>query len=253
MQGRLSKMRLGIVKFRLGRYFWSTLWGILRSSILWYSNHKNISLVWLRPCSVTNIQNKYENLMQHANFADQVQNPNSITISGITIDMPQAPHPRVNQSRPKVSNTYWSSYRKADDSSHNTNPTTLCIHTKSPFYRIKPSKCPVFLVCPACYRPSPVSCVNSYLWSCLRLFPIPWPCLLLFHCKSLFHIVCYTMSHCLPIISLLICCLIVISRALMSIIPIILTPSHSIKDVPSLFINNKKFTPTHIISYKPSP
>jgi uncharacterized oligopeptide transporter (OPT) family protein len=31
-----------------------------------------------------NIQNKYENLM-HANFADQVWNPNSITILGITI------------------------------------------------------------------------------------------------------------------------------------------------------------------------
>jgi hypothetical protein len=28
----------------------------------------------------------------------------------------------------------------------------------------------------------------SYLWSSLRSFPIPWPCLLLFHCKSSFHI-----------------------------------------------------------------
>jgi hypothetical protein len=36
-------------------------------------------------------------------------------------------------------------------------------------------------------------------------------------------------------------------------IPIIYTPSHSIKDVPPLSINNKKFTPTRIISYKPSP
>jgi hypothetical protein len=32
-----------------------------------------------------NIQNKYENLMQHADFAIQVWNPNSIMISGITI------------------------------------------------------------------------------------------------------------------------------------------------------------------------
>jgi hypothetical protein len=39
----------------------------------------------VRPCSVMNIQNKYENLMQHANFADQVWNPDSITILGITI------------------------------------------------------------------------------------------------------------------------------------------------------------------------
>jgi hypothetical protein len=32
-----------------------------------------------------NIQNKYENLMQYADFADKVWNPDSITISGITI------------------------------------------------------------------------------------------------------------------------------------------------------------------------
>jgi hypothetical protein len=32
-----------------------------------------------------NIQNKYENLMQHADFANQVWNPNSIAILGITI------------------------------------------------------------------------------------------------------------------------------------------------------------------------
>jgi hypothetical protein len=38
-----------------------------------------------RPCSVTNIQNKYENLMQPADFAVQVWNPDSIMISGITV------------------------------------------------------------------------------------------------------------------------------------------------------------------------
>jgi hypothetical protein len=46
-------------------------------------------------------------------------------------DTPQAPYPCIDQSRPKVSDTYWSSYRKADNSSHNTNLMTLCIHTKS--------------------------------------------------------------------------------------------------------------------------
>jgi hypothetical protein len=73
-----------------------------------------------------------------------------------------------------------------------------------------------------------------------------------FHCKSSFHISFYTASHHFPIVSWLIRCLVVISRALMSVIPIIYTPSHSIKDVPPLSIN-KKFTPTCIVLYKPSP
>jgi hypothetical protein len=37
----------------------------------------------------------------------------------INIDMPQAPSPRVDRSRPKLSNTYWSS-------TQNANATTLC-------------------------------------------------------------------------------------------------------------------------------
>jgi hypothetical protein len=73
-----------------------------------------------------------------------------------------------------------------------------------------------------------------------------------FHCKSLFHISFYTAYYHFPTVSLLICCLVVISWALMSIIPIVYTSSHSIKDEPPLFIKNKKFTPTHTISYKPS-
>jgi hypothetical protein len=74
-----------------------------------------------------------------------------------------------------------------------------------------------------------------------------------FYCKSLFHISFYTTSLHFHVISWLIHCLVVISRALTSIIPIIYTPSHSITDVPPLPINNKKFTPTCIVLYKPSP
>jgi hypothetical protein len=119
----------------------------------------------------------------------------------------------------------------------------------SPFYHIKLSKCLVFSVCPACYHPSPVSCVT---FLSLIIFKIPQPCLLSFHCKSLFHISFYTDYYCFPTVSLLIHCLVVISWALASIIPIVYTPSHSIKDVPPSFIKNKEFTPTHIVSYKPS-
>jgi hypothetical protein len=39
-------------------------------------------------------------------------------------------------------------------------------------------------------------------------------------------------------------------RALTSVLPVIQTPSHSIKDVTPLFIKNKKFFPTHIVLYK---
>jgi hypothetical protein len=59
--------------------------------------------------------------------------------------------------------------------------------------------------------------LHSYLWSSLRSFPIPWPCLLPFYCKSLFHILFYTTYYRFPTISLLICCLVVISQALTSI------------------------------------
>jgi hypothetical protein len=144
-------------------------------------------------------------------------------------DMPQAPYPHVNRSRPKVSNEYWSSYRKPDDSSHNTNLTTLRIHTKSMSRRLftlhstasnhQNIQCsqsvppvtipPLFLV------------LHSYLWSSLRSFPIPWPCLLPFHCKSSFHILFYTIYFHLLTVALLIRCLVVISWALVSIIPVV--------------------------------
>jgi hypothetical protein len=63
--------------------------------------------------------------------------------------------------------------------------------------------------------------LHSYLWSSLRSFPIPWPCLLPFHCKSSFHILFYTAYYCFLTVTLLICCLVVISRALASILPVI--------------------------------
>jgi hypothetical protein len=61
----------------------------------------------------------------------------------------------------------------------------------------------------------------SYLWSSLRLFPIPWPCLLPFHCKSSFHILFYITYYRLLTVTLLICCLVVISWALVSILPVV--------------------------------
>jgi hypothetical protein len=75
-----------------------------------------------------------------------------------------------------------------------------------------------------------------------------------FHCKSLFHILFYSAYYCFPTVPLLIRCLVVISGALASVIPIVYTPSHSIKDVPPLFIfiNDKKFSPTCIVPYRSS-
>jgi hypothetical protein len=78
--------------------------------------------------------------------------------------------------------------------------------------------------------------LHSYLWSSSRSFPIPWPCLLPFHCKSSFHILFYTAYYCLLTVALHINCLVGISRALTSVLPVFWTPSHSIKDVTLLLI-----------------
>jgi hypothetical protein len=63
--------------------------------------------------------------------------------------------------------------------------------------------------------------LHTYLWSALRSFPIPWPCLLPFHCKSSFHTLFYTAYFRLLTVALLICCLVVIFRATTSILPIV--------------------------------
>jgi hypothetical protein len=83
--------------------------------------------------------------------------------------------------------------------------------------------------------------LHTYLWSSLRSFPIPWPCVLPFHCKSSFHILFYIAYYRLLTVALLIHCLVVISRALASILPVVWIPSHSIKDVTLLSYKNKKF------------
>jgi hypothetical protein len=54
-----------------------------------------------------------------------------------------------------------------------------------------------------------------------KIIPHPMTCLLPFHCKSSFHILFYTAYYRLLTIALLIHCLVVICRALVSIIPII--------------------------------
>jgi hypothetical protein len=50
-----------------------------------------------------------------------------------------------------------------------------------------------------------------YLWSSLRSFPIPWPCLLPFHCKSSFYILFYMVHFHLLTVALFIHCLVVMS------------------------------------------
>jgi hypothetical protein len=95
----------------------------------------------------------------------------------------------------------------------------------TPFYHIKPSKCLVFSVCPACYRPSPVSCVTFLSLIILKIIPHPMTLLIVFLLQVIisyisFYITYYRFST----IALLICCLVVISRVLVSIIPIVYTP-----------------------------
>jgi hypothetical protein len=60
-----------------------------------------------------------------------------------------------------------------------------------------------------------------YLWSSLRSFPIPWSCLLPFHCKSSFHTLFHIAYFRLLTVTLFIHCLVVISWALTSILPVV--------------------------------
>jgi hypothetical protein len=46
-------------------------------------------------------------------------------------DTPQAPYPRIDHSRPKVSDAYWSSYAKADDSPHIQTRQLLALHSNA--------------------------------------------------------------------------------------------------------------------------
>jgi hypothetical protein len=63
--------------------------------------------------------------------------------------------------------------------------------------------------------------LHTYLWSSLRSFPILWPCLLPFHCKSSFHTLFYTVYFHLLTVALLIRCLVVIFRAIASVLPVV--------------------------------
>jgi hypothetical protein len=65
------------------------------------------------------------------------------------------------------------------------------------------------------------SMLHAYLWSSLRSFSIPWPCLLPFHCKSSLYILFYISYFHLLTIILLIHCLVVIFQAIMSVLPIV--------------------------------
>jgi hypothetical protein len=83
--------------------------------------------------SLSKVQARYfrdsdigDQLVEERNYGDVIENHYQFgrykieDIDGVLfpIDMPQAPYPHVNQSRPKVSDTYRSSYRKADDLMH---------------------------------------------------------------------------------------------------------------------------------------
>jgi hypothetical protein len=123
----------------------------------------------------------------------------------------------------------------------------------SPFYRIKPSKCPVFSVCLAYYRPSSVSCVTFLSLIIFKIIPHPMTLLIVFPLQV---IVSYFILHCFSSLTYHLMTYLLPHSHIPS--PHIhythrLNPSHSIKDIPPLFINNKEFTPTHIVSYKPLP
>jgi hypothetical protein len=133
-------------------------------------------------------------------------------------DTPQVPYPCVDWSRPKLSDAYRSSYTECqrDDSSHTQSQWQSTLHSytshRSNAWRSR-SVLPIIVSTLVPYT-------TTYLWLSLRSFPIPWPCSLPFHCKSSFYILFNTAYFCSLTIALLICCPVVISRALASVLPI---------------------------------
>jgi hypothetical protein len=69
-----------------------------------------------------------------------------------------------------------------------TKSTTFC----SPFYRIKPSQCPVFSVCPACYCLYPISCATFLSLIIFKIIPHPMTLLIAFPLQ-----VSYLILYCL--------------------------------------------------------
>jgi hypothetical protein len=67
----------------------------------------------------------------------------------------------------------------------------------SPFYHIKPSKYPVFSVCPTCYCPSPVSYVIFLSLIIFKIIPHPMTLLIAFPLQV---IVSYFILHCLVLL-----------------------------------------------------
>jgi hypothetical protein len=81
--------------------------------------------------------------------------------------------------RPKQTKGFWSISFKLQKSQQLLTYTKLTT-SHSPFYHIKPSKCPVFSVCPACYHPSPISCVLFLSLIMFKIIPHPMTLLIVF-------------------------------------------------------------------------
>jgi hypothetical protein len=121
-----------------------------------------------------------------------------------TVDMTQAPYPCIDQCRPKLSDTYRSSYKNANDFPH-TRRWQLSTYTNSstfwsPFLCIKPLQCPVFLVCPAYYCLYPCSHVTSLSLIIFKIIPHPMTLLTAFPLQVIIqHLILYclfSLIHC---------------------------------------------------------
>jgi hypothetical protein len=117
----------------------------------------------------------------------------------------------------KLQKSQWLRIYKVDDSPHIQSQWHSALHSTAS--NCHNTWCSRSVPPVAVSTSSPV--LHSYLWSSLRSFPIPWPCLLPFHCKLLFHILFYTTYYHFPTVALLIHCLVVISWALVSVLPIV--------------------------------
>jgi hypothetical protein len=111
-------------------------------------------------------------------------------------DTTQAPYPHICRSRPKVSDIYRSSDSKSQQLPVYNKTTTLHTYKLIDFlvsiltHQTVATPSVLGLSCLLLSLPL-FPMLPPYLWSSLRSFPIPWPCLLPFHCKSSFYILFY--------------------------------------------------------------
>jgi hypothetical protein len=131
------------------------------------------------------------------------------------VDTPQAPYPCIDRCRPKLSDAYRSSYAewRCDDSSHMQSRWHISLHS----YASNHSNAQWAWSVPSIIVYTLVSYATYLSLIIFKIIPHPMTLLTAFPLQV---IILHLTYFCLLTIALLIHCLVVISRALASVLPI---------------------------------